>query len=257
MNGARILRAAVRPWKGLFFLNAIIWTAFHSIPLLFGLAVGWTFRALEGDDPSGVAVALGRVRGRDRGPPPRLRGRRVLLLDLLASVASPPASQPAALADGGARFSSAPDEHRMRQCRRSARMSTSWANSSRTTPTSAGSSASRWPPSPSSAKIDARLTAVVILPMLAGAVITRITVPLIRRYREADAHCHRVGNGVHRRPLHLDRNGQGSGNRRADAEAVRERSTQNENTPLSETPSSRNSSARSTATWPTSPPDWY
>ncbi len=183
MNGARILRAAVRPWKGLFVLNAIIWTTFHSIPLLFGLAVGWTFRALEGDDPNGVAVALGLFAA-------AIVGRLFVF-------------------EGGVYFYATFWHRWLLLLRRNLLRWLMEAPGSRVLPMSTGAAVSTFREDVDElgefvenytdlggllgftvaaltilAGIDARLTAVVLVPMLAGAVITRVTVPLIRRYRE-------------------------------------------------------------------------
>jgi ATP-binding cassette subfamily B protein len=64
-----VVRRASRPWPLLFWVNVGLWTAFHAIPIVFGIAVGIVFGALAADDPDAVrsgllllgAAILGRV----------------------------------------------------------------------------------------------------------------------------------------------------------------------------------------------------
>ena len=35
-----VVRRASRPWPLLFWVNVGLWTAFHAIPIVFGIAVG-------------------------------------------------------------------------------------------------------------------------------------------------------------------------------------------------------------------------
>ena len=64
-----VVRAATRPWPGLFWLNVLLWTLFHVLPVFYGIAVGWVFDALAAGDPNAVqegiflfgAVVLARV----------------------------------------------------------------------------------------------------------------------------------------------------------------------------------------------------
>jgi ATP-binding cassette, subfamily B, bacterial len=53
-----ILAAATRPWRWLFWVNVILWTAFHGIPVVFGLATGWVFEALASQDAGAARTAL-------------------------------------------------------------------------------------------------------------------------------------------------------------------------------------------------------
>ncbi len=63
-----VVRRAARPWPLLFWTNVVLWTVFHTIPVLYGLAVGIVFDALaEGDaDPvrSGIAFLAAAIIGR-------------------------------------------------------------------------------------------------------------------------------------------------------------------------------------------------
>jgi len=53
-----VVRRASRPWPGLFWVNVALWTAFHAIPIVFGIAVGIVFDALAGEDPDAVRMGL-------------------------------------------------------------------------------------------------------------------------------------------------------------------------------------------------------
>lgn len=183
MNGGKILRGAVRPWKGLFFFNVLIWTAFHSIPLLFGLAVGWTFDALEADDPRGVGVALaifgaaivGRLLVFETGVYyySTFWHRWLLLLrrNLLRWLMEAPGSRVLPMSTGSAVSTFREDVDELGE------YVENWTDL-------AGLMIFLVSALVILANLNAGLTAIVVIPMLVAAALTRITVPLIRRYRE-------------------------------------------------------------------------
>ena len=183
MNGGKILRGAIRPWKGLFFFNVLIWTAFHSIPLLFGLAVGWTFDALESDDPRGVGVALaifgaaivGRLLVFETGVYyySTFWHRWLLLLrrNLLRWLMEAPGSRVLPMSTGSAVSTFREDVDELGE------YVENWTDL-------AGLMIFLVSALVILANLNAGLTAIVVIPMLVAAALTRITVPLIRRYRE-------------------------------------------------------------------------
>lgn len=183
MNGAKILRGAVRPWKGLFAVNFLVWTSFHSLPLFFGLAVGWTFNALENNNPGGVATALAIFAAVIVG--------RLLVFE------------------GGVFFYSTFWHRWLLLLRRNLLRWLMVAPGSRVLPMSTGAAVSTFREDVDELgefvenytdlggllsftvvalwilfALDAGLTSVVIIPMLVAALLTRLTVRLIRRYRE-------------------------------------------------------------------------
>lgn len=58
MTPWNVLAAATRPWRALWWLNIAIWTAFHSIPIVFGVATGLVFDAIASGDPGATRRGL-------------------------------------------------------------------------------------------------------------------------------------------------------------------------------------------------------
>ena len=58
MKVLRILFAAAKAWPWLFAVNLFLWASFHTLPTVFGIAVGDVFDGLEMGDEDMVVAAL-------------------------------------------------------------------------------------------------------------------------------------------------------------------------------------------------------
>lgn len=179
-----VVRRAARPWPALFWLNVGLWTVFHTIPVVYGLAVGMVFDALAADDPSPVrsgllllaAAILGRVGVFQLGVWKYAifwhRWRLLLQRNLLRWLLTAPGSRvvPAATGSAVSTFREDVDEV--------VEYVENWIDG-------AGLVLYVLAAVGILLSIDPVLTAVVVVPILVAAVVTRAMAGVIQRHREA------------------------------------------------------------------------